>query len=153
MALDYAAIGQRIRMFRIKRGWKQSDLAEKSGVEPSNISHIERAATKLSLPTLVSIANALEVSLDEIVYNSLIKNKHIYVKEIDELVDDCDTKELSSIIQVIRTTKYVIRNYKRNLTKIILCIIMYSRLFTVGVDQETHNWKNYTDDVNKVIGK
>ena len=86
MALDYAAIGQRIRMFRIKRGWKQSDLAEKSGVEPSNISHIERAATKLSLPTLVSIANALEVSLDEIVYNSLIKNKHIYVKEIDELV-------------------------------------------------------------------
>lgn len=113
MALDYAAIGQRIRMFRIKRGWKQSDLAEKSGVEPSNISHIERAATKLSLPTLVSIANALEVSLDEIVYNSLIKNKHIYVKEIDELVGDCDPKELSSIIQIIRTTKGIIRNYKK----------------------------------------
>ena len=113
MALDYAAIGQRIRLFRIKRGWKQSDLAEKSGVEPSNISHIERAATKLSLPTLVSIANALEVSLDEIVYNSLIKNKHIYVKEIDELVGDCDPKELSSIIQIIRTTKGIIRNYKK----------------------------------------
>ena len=112
MALDYAAIGQRIRMFRIKRGWKQSDLAEKSGVEPSNISHIERAATKLSLPTLVSIANALEVSLDEIVYNSLIKNKHIYVREIDELVGDCDPKELSSIIQMIKTTKDIIRNYK-----------------------------------------
>lgn len=112
MALDYAAIGQRIRMFRIKRGWKQSDLAEKSGVDPSNISHIERAATKLSLPTLVSIANALEVSLDEIVYNSLIKNKHIYVKEIDELVGDCDPKELSSIIQMIKTTKGIIRNYK-----------------------------------------
>ena len=112
MALDYAAIGQRIRMFRIKRGWKQSDLAEKSGVEPSNISHIERAATKLSLPTLVSIANALEISLDEIVYNSLIKNKHIYVKEIDELVGDCDPKELSSIIQMIKTTKGIIRNYK-----------------------------------------
>ncbi len=112
MALDYAAIGQRIRLFRIKRGWKQSDLAEKSGVEPSNISHIERAATKLSLPTLVSIANALEVSLDEIVYNSLIKNKHIYVKEIDELVGDCDPKELSSIIQMIKTTKGIIRNYK-----------------------------------------
>lgn len=112
MALDYAAIGQRIRMFRIKRGWKQSELAEKSGVEPSNISHIERAATKLSLPTLVSIANALEVSLDEIVYNSLIKNKHIYVREIDELVGDCDPKELSSIIQMIKTTKGIIRNYK-----------------------------------------
>ena len=113
MALDYAAIGQRIRMFRIKRGWKQSDLAEKSGVEPSNISHIERAATKLSLPTLVSIANALEVSLDEIVYNSLIKNKHIYVKEIDELVGDCDPKELSSIIQIINNNKGIIINYNK----------------------------------------
>ena len=121
MALDYAAIGQRIRMFRIKRGWKQSDLAKKSGVEPSNISHIERAATKLSLPTLVSIANALEVSLDEIEEFAFLKrppapnrkNKHIYVKEIDELVGDCDPKELSSIIQIIRTTKGIIRNYKK----------------------------------------
>ena len=56
--------------------------------------------------------NLEEVSLDEIVYNSLIKNKHIYVKEIDELVGDCDPKELSSIIQIIKTTKGIIRNYK-----------------------------------------
>ena len=113
MDIDYKSIGRNIKEFRIKKGLTQVKLGEKSGVEPSNISHIERGATKVSLPTLVSIANALEVSLDEIVYNSLIINKHIYVKEIDELVGDCDPKELSSIIQIIRTTKGIIRNYKK----------------------------------------
>lgn len=97
----------------MKLGLKQSELAEKSGVEPSNISHIERAATKVSLPTLVSIANALEVTLDEIVYDSLIKNEHVSVKEINELLEDCEADELKSIIEIIKTTKTVIRNIKK----------------------------------------
>lgn len=56
MELDYVSIGRRIKKYRIDLGLKQSQLAERSGVEPSNISHIERAATKVSLPTLVNIA-------------------------------------------------------------------------------------------------
>ena len=84
-------------------------LAEKSGVEPSNISHIERAATKLSLPTLVNISNALEVTLDEIVYESLIKNDHITCDIINELLADCSTKEISAIIEIIKTTKSILR--------------------------------------------
>ena len=74
MGIDYISIGNRIKEMRVAKSWTQAKLAEESGIEPSNISHIERAATKLSLPTLVNIANALEVTLDEIVYASLIKN-------------------------------------------------------------------------------
>ena len=68
MSINYEIIGSRIRGIRKNKKMTQEKLAELSGVEPSNISHIERAATKLSLPTLVSIANALDVTLDEIVY-------------------------------------------------------------------------------------
>ena len=50
MNIDYISIGKRIKNFRVKKSWNQVTLAEKSGVEPSNISHIERAATKVSLP-------------------------------------------------------------------------------------------------------
>ena len=92
---------------------KQSQLAERSGVEPSNISHIERAATKVSLPTLVNIANALEVSLDEIVYDSLIKNEHISIKEINELLVDCEREELTALIQIVKTTKNIIKKKKK----------------------------------------
>lgn len=113
MELDYVSIGRRIKKYRIDLGLKQSQLAVRSGVEPSNISHIERAATKVSLPTLVNIANALEVSLDEIVYDSLIKNEHISIKEINELLVDCEREELTALIQIVKTTKNIMRNIKK----------------------------------------
>ncbi len=57
--LDYKIIGERIRALRIKKGYTQAYLAELSGIEPSNISHIERAATKLSLPTVATVSFVL----------------------------------------------------------------------------------------------
>ena len=69
MALDYQAIGTRIRRMRKAHGLTQQALAELSNQEPSNISHIERGATKLSLPTLVNIANALDVTVDELLFD------------------------------------------------------------------------------------
>ena len=110
MAVDYISIGKRIKQLRLAKGWTQAKLAEKSGVEPSNISHIERAATKLSLPTMVSIANALGTSLDEIAYGSLVKSAHVSVKLIDDVIADCSPEELKSLSEVIATTKSVLRN-------------------------------------------
>lgn len=110
--LDYVVIGSRIREIRKSRQWTQALLAERSGVEPSNISHIERAATKVSLPTLVSIANALDVSLDELVYSNLNKSTHISVALIDQLLSDCSAEELRSLVEVIKTTKSVLRGRK-----------------------------------------
>ena len=109
MGIDYISIGNRIREMRTDKGWTQAKLAEKSGVEPSNISHIERAATKLSLPTLVNIANALDVTLDEIAYGSLVKSTHISVKMIDDILADCSHDELKSLAEVIKATKNVLR--------------------------------------------
>lgn len=110
MNIDYVSIGERIREARIKKHWTQAVLAEKSGVEPSNISHIERAATKLSLPTIMNIANALEVTLDELVYGSLIKSSHVSVDLIDELISDCSDDEIKSIAEIVKTTKKILRN-------------------------------------------
>ena len=45
MEIDYIAIGQRIREIRAKASLTQSTLAEKAGIEPSNLSRIERSAT------------------------------------------------------------------------------------------------------------
>ena len=108
--IDYIIIGKRIKEIRKSKGLTQAQLAEMSGVEPSNISHIERAATKLSLPTLINIANALDSSLDELVYGNLTKSSHVSVALIDNLLLDCDASELRSIAEVIKTTKTVLRN-------------------------------------------
>ena len=108
--IDYVVIGARIREFRKKKGLTQAALAEYSSVEPSNISHIERAATKVSLPTLVHIANALDVSLDELVYGNLKKSQHVSLAIVDDLLADCNGAELKAICEVIKTTKGVLRS-------------------------------------------
>lgn len=110
MDIDYISIGIRIKELRKAKGWTQAKLAEKSGIEPSNISHIERAATKLSLPTMINIANSLGVTLDEIAYGSLVKNSHISVRMINEILSDCSPEELNALAKVIKTTKAVLRN-------------------------------------------
>lgn len=110
MGVDYISIGNRIKEFRIAKKWTQAKLAEESGVEPSNISHIERAATKLSLPTMVNIANALGVTLDELVYGSLVKSAHVSVKIIDDILSDCSPEEMKSLAEVIKATKSVLKS-------------------------------------------
>lgn len=109
MGINYVSIGQNIKKFRVEKGLIQNKLGEKSGIEPSNISHIERGATKVSLPTLVSIANALDVSLDEIIYDSLVKNEHIKIKLIDEIIQNCNSEEMSALIEIIKTTLNILR--------------------------------------------
>ena len=112
MDLDYKIIGNRIKEIRTAKGWTQAKLAEKSGVEPSYISHIERGVTKLSLPTLVSIANALDATLDDIVYTNLIKSAHVSFGMIENSLADCTPEEISSIVEIIKTTKNILRTKK-----------------------------------------
>ncbi len=112
MELDYRIIGTRIKEIRKSKNWTQAQLAEISGIEPSNISHIERAATKVSLPTLVSIANALDTTLDELVYTNLSKSTHISIGIINDILQDCSPDELKALAEVIKTTKRVLREKK-----------------------------------------
>lgn len=108
MEINYEDLGKRIRIFRKKSHLTQAQLAEMSNLNSSNISHIERGATKVSLPTLIKIANSLSVSLDELIYDSLNKNGHISIKELNELLKDCNDHELNAILELIRSTKNII---------------------------------------------
>ncbi len=112
MELDYHIIGTRIKEIRKSKNWTQAQLAEMSGIEPSNISHIERAATKVSLPTLVSIANALDTTLDELVYTNLNKSTYVSLGIINDTLQDCSPNELKALTEVIKTTKRVLREKK-----------------------------------------
>lgn len=107
--IDYSIIGAKIRELRKVKGITQERLGELSGIEPSNISHIERGVAKLSLPTLISIANALGSTLDEIVYGNLNKSSHVSVELIDKLLSDCTDEEIIAVAEMIKTTKKILR--------------------------------------------
>jgi len=109
MELDYRAIGIRVRRFRKERGITQQTLAELSDQEPSNISHIERGATKLGLPTIVNIANALGVSVDDLLCDSLENARAVFEQEVSELLSDCTHRELKVITNTVRALKDSLR--------------------------------------------
>ncbi len=109
MEIDYLSIGTRIRRLRKEKGITQQKLAELSGQEPSNISHIERGATKLSLPTIVNIANALEVTVDDLLCDSLSNAGPSYGKAAEHILSDCSHKELMIITETMLALKENLR--------------------------------------------
>ena len=58
MEIDYKAIGQRIKIARIKKGITQEAVADLIDITPAHMSNVETGKTKVSLPTLIEIANA-----------------------------------------------------------------------------------------------
>ena len=103
--MNYADIGKRIRVIRQKRDWSQEQLAEKIDISVTHMSHIETGNTKLSLPVLVKVANALEVSTDELLCDSLVSSKQIYVNEIAELVENCNSTQVRIITDIVKAAK------------------------------------------------
>lgn len=99
--VDYVAMGKRIRKFREKHGWTQSDLAAKIGMSNTTISHIECGQGKHEFDTYIKIANALEVSMDMVLCDNLIAAEPIYHKELNELLMSCSASELRFICESV----------------------------------------------------
>jgi len=58
--------GERLRKTREDKGLSQSELAEKTGLQPSAISHFESARRSPSFDNLKRLADALSVSVDSL---------------------------------------------------------------------------------------
>lgn len=67
----YEALGKRIRAQRKQQKMTQEVLAEKAEISNSFLGHIERGTRKASLDTLVKICNALKVSPNTLLQDSL----------------------------------------------------------------------------------
>ena len=69
--MNYAELGRRVRQQRTERGMTQEDLAEKSGISCSFVGHIERGEKKFSIGTLVALCNAMTISPNYLLQDSL----------------------------------------------------------------------------------
>ncbi len=108
-SINYQDLGKKINYYRIKKGITQQELSDLIDVVPSNISHIERGTNHVSLPTLVKIAEVLEVSLDQLLCESVAEAKPIRQNVIAELLSDCSQAELESITEILVSVKKAIR--------------------------------------------
>ncbi|MFD9717100.1 helix-turn-helix domain-containing protein [Streptomyces sp. NPDC059076] len=60
-------VRKRIRALRVAQGWSLADLATRANVSQSTLSRIENGQRRLALDQLVTLARALDTSLDQLV--------------------------------------------------------------------------------------
>jgi len=60
--------GSRVKELRTGRGWTQSELGKKVGVNDSMITQIERGTKQASAPLVGEIAEVLGVTTDWLIY-------------------------------------------------------------------------------------
>ena len=110
MELDFKSIGKRIKIARTNM--TQESVADKIGVTPQHVSNIETGNSSVSLTTLVAIANLLNVSVDELLCDTVLKSKAVFIKEADDIFKDCNEYEVRVLVDVLKATKSSMRNIK-----------------------------------------
>lgn len=71
----FKQVGRNIQQIRLSKGLSQVDLVGRieGNIDTTNISRIEQGRTNPTLLTLYRIAQALEVSLSDLVANNMVK--------------------------------------------------------------------------------
>ena len=110
--MDYRKLGQRIKQARKEMQYSQEQLSGEIEYSVPHISHVENARTTLSVDFLVKTANALPVSADQILCDSLEYAADIYQGEIMDALKDCDSMELKIISRAVTDLK---RNLRENI--------------------------------------
>ena len=109
--MDYYEIGQQIRKVRKAHSMSQEELAAQVGISTTHMSHIETGNTKLSLPVLVDIADALEVRTDDLLCRCDAETTASLAEEIAAVLEQCSGKELRVITDLVKTVKLSMEKY------------------------------------------
>jgi transcriptional regulator with XRE-family HTH domain len=109
MTLNYRLIGTRIKNLRLSKSLTQEALAEMSSISPQHVSHVENGSTKLSLPCLVNICNALGVTTDKILCDSITQAEIHLLDDVGRVFSDCDKNEIFLMLTVAENIKKALR--------------------------------------------
>lgn len=106
---DYIAIGRRIRNERKSQKMTQERLAELADLSTSHMSHIESGRTKVSLPSLILIANSLHATVDDLLHDNIEASYEAFDKDFKDLISDCTPKEKDVIFQAAVQVKKALK--------------------------------------------
>ena len=112
--INYEALGARIREARLKKHITQEKLSEMIDVSVRYMSSIELAKSKIGLQTLIAIANALDTTVDTLLYDSTPLLISKYDSEAKELLSDCTAEEKQFLIELMKHAKEDLRKNIRH---------------------------------------
>lgn len=96
MDLDYKMIGKRVKIARSKPTRRRNSYP-RLWVSPPPLSNIETGTTRVSLVTIVKLANALTVTVDDLLCDSVVRAKPQIERDIAGLLENCDDYEIRMV--------------------------------------------------------
>lgn len=108
MAIKYDELGKRIGFFRNKKGLSQEQLSEILNLSREYITRIETNRRNPSLDILVDIANALGVSVDDLLVDSLQHSASTADSELHRLLLDCTQTEEEILTRTVKALKSIL---------------------------------------------
>jgi transcriptional regulator with XRE-family HTH domain len=116
--LNYALLGKRIRERRKSLKMTQEDIAEKAGISIKHISKIETGKSPPSLACFVSIANALDTTLDRLLMDNLTENTAQVLEEVKIIFDDFSPIETHIAVDLLKALKFSVKTRNLCITEI-----------------------------------
>ena len=109
MALNFVQVGKRVSEVRKRRGLSQQRLSEIICKSPTYISYIEGGLKCMSLDTFVAVANALQVSADELLKDNIENTIVVSNHEFAEVISDCSEYEKQVLLSIVASAKEALR--------------------------------------------
>ena len=100
--MDLKAVGQRIKDAREAKNLTQEELAALVNLSSTHVSVIERGLKVTKLDTFVAIANALDVSADELLVDVVAHSVTGVSNRLSDKISSLPMKEQKKIIKVIQ---------------------------------------------------
>ena len=92
-------IGNNIKLTRNNQGYTQEGLAERAEISVEHIKQVERGQKMLSVESLLRVAEALQVSVDSLVYEKTILSAK---KDIVQMLVSIDNEDSQRLLDLIR---------------------------------------------------
>lgn len=110
---EIEVLGSKVKAIRQKRGLTQAQLAELVDCSNTYICLLEKGAKCMSLDMFIYVANALNVSADELLQDLLENTITVSNHEFATLIADCTTYEKRILLDLIASAKKTLRDNHR----------------------------------------
>ena len=98
-------LGENIKKLRKQKGWSQSELADKASITPTHVNRLETGKYNPSIDVVLRLAQALDVSLDQLVLDNLGDvSVHVENKSLAErirLIETLTENRREALFQVL----------------------------------------------------
>ncbi len=102
MAVDYKAIGERLKKARKENHLTQEELAEEMNVSVAFLSRIERGSSLINLKRLGQMCEILNVTEGEILNGTTSKSPKYLNTEFSDILESCSPKNQRLIYDIAK---------------------------------------------------